>query len=263
MIWSGRFFPSMGIGRIDRKGVVRSGMGWVKRIGESERVRGALCWLGAQYIRLVHATGRWEVIGGEEAARLWDQGRPFILCFWHGRILMMPKIWRKGVPIHMLISHHRDGQIIARTVAHFGIGWLAGSTGRGGGAALRTMLKALKAGECVGITPDGPRGPRMRASGGIVAVARLSGCPILPATFGVRRRRTLSSWDRFAVAEPLSRGLFVWGRPITVPADADEATLEHCRRAVEDELNAITRFADERMGCSPVEPAPPDGEGAA
>jgi lysophospholipid acyltransferase (LPLAT)-like uncharacterized protein len=235
-------------------------MGWVKRIGGSEWVRGALCWLGALYIRLVHATGRWQVEGGGEAALLWDQGRPFILCFWHGRILMMPKIWRSGVPIHMLISQHRDGQFIARTVAHFGIRWMAGSTGRGGGAALRGMVKALKAGECVGITPDGPRGPRMRASTGIVAVARLSGCPILPATFSATGRRTLSSWDRFAVVRPFSRGLFVWGRPITVPADADAGTLERCRQAVEDELNAITRHADERLGCPRVEPAAPDRE---
>ena len=231
-------------------------MGLAKRIGKSEGFRGLLCWLGSLYIRLVYATGRWQVVNGGPAERLWDQGRPFILAFWHGRILMMPKSWRSSVPIHMLISQHRDGQLIARTVAHFGIDTVAGSTTRGGGAALRAMLRFLKAGECVGITPDGPKGPRMRATDGIVTVARLSGCPILPATFATSRRRLLSSWDRFAVALPFSTGVFVWGEPITVPREADEAELERLRSVVEDGLNAITRTADAMVGQIPPDPAP-------
>ena len=234
-------------------------MSFAKRLGRSERLRGLLCWLAAQYIRLVHASGGWEVIGGEIPAAFWDRGQPFILAFWHGRILMMPKCWRPSAPIHMLISQHRDGQLIARTVAHFGIHWLAGSTTHGGGQALRTMVKTLKAGDYVGITPDGPKGPRMRASSGIVAVARLSGCPVIPATFAASRRGVLGSWDRFVIARPFAKGVFVWGQPITVPKDADAATLESCRQAVEDGLNAITRLADRRMGVEPVEPAAVEG----
>jgi lysophospholipid acyltransferase (LPLAT)-like uncharacterized protein len=227
-------------------------MSLLKRIGRSDGVRAALCRLTAGYIRLVHALGRWEVVGGDAAAAMWDAGRPFILAFWHGRILMMPMIWRRSVPIHMLISQHRDGRLIAQTVAHFGIHWLAGSSSKGGSQALRAMLKALKAGECVGITPDGPRGPRMRASAGIVNVARLSGCPVIPATFGAAPRKVLGSWDRFVVPWPLAKGGLFWGRPIAVPRDADEAALEACRRAVEDELNAITAEADRRMAVEPV-----------
>jgi len=233
-------------------------MSWVKRLGKSETLRGLLCWLGALYIRLVAATGRWRVVEGGPAAALWDQGQPFILAFWHGRILMMPHIWRRGTPIHMLISQHRDGQLIARTVSHFGINTVAGSTSRGGGAALRSMLKALKAGQCVGITPDGPRGPRMRASAGIVAVARLSGCPVLPATWSANRRRLLGSWDRFAVALPFARGELVWGEPIHVPADADAAALEAARQRIEDSLNALTAAADARMGVPSPLPGPRD-----
>lgn len=234
-------------------------MGLAKRIGKSEWLRGALCWLGSLYIRFVHLTGRWSVVNGGHAQALWDQGKPFILAFWHGRILMMPKSWRQSVPIHMLISQHRDGQLIARTVSHFGIDTVQGSTTRGGSAALRAMLKFLKSGECVGITPDGPKGPRMRASDGIVAVARLAGVPILPATFATSRRTLLGSWDRFAVAQPFSRGVFVWGDPILVPKDADEAAMEAARQAVEDSLNAITRDADARVGQTSPEPAAAEG----
>lgn len=226
----------------------------LKRILQNDGVRDVLCWVGAQYIRLVFLTGRWSVVRGEAPLRMWEEGRPFILCFWHGRILMMPYSWRRGVAIHMLISQHRDGQIIAKTVSHFGIRTVAGSSTRGGAAALRTMLKALRGGQCVGITPDGPRGPRMRASDGVVQVARLAGVPVIPATFSVARGRTLSTWDRFLVPWPFARGVFVWGDPITVPREGDG---EAARLRIEEALTMITNEADALVGRAPVVPAEP------
>jgi hypothetical protein len=231
-------------------------MGMVKTLTRSERVRRLLCWLAAQYIRFVFVTGRWRVIGGEVPQSFWDRGQPFILAFWHGRILMMPYCWRRRQPIKMLISQHRDGQIIARTVSHFGIETIVGSSSKGGSAALRAMLQSLKNGTCVGITPDGPRGPRMRASDGIAQVARLSGRPVIPCSFSTRRRKILGSWDRFAVALPFSEGVFVWGAPIDVPGNAKAEDLRQARDAIEEELIAITEQADQLMGHSPIEPAP-------
>ncbi|HXP96478.1 MAG TPA: lysophospholipid acyltransferase family protein [Telmatospirillum sp.] len=226
----------------------------VKTLTRSEGIRRLLCWLAAQYIRLVYVTGRWQVVGGAVPQAFWDEGRPFILAFWHGRILMMPYCWRRRQPIKMLISQHRDGQIIARTVSHFGIETIVGSSSKGGLAALRGMLQSLKGGTCVGITPDGPRGPRMRASDGIAQVAKLSGQPVIPCSFSTKRRRILGSWDRFAVALPFSKGIFVWGTPINVPNDANG--LREARMAIEASLNAITEQADRAMGHRPVEPAP-------
>ena len=181
---------------------------------------------------------------------------------------MMPYCWDHRKTIYMLISQHRDGQLIARTVGHFGIKTAAGSSTRGGAGALRTMVKALKQGDYVGVTPDGPRGPRMRASEGIVSVARLSGAPVIPAAFGVNRGPTLSSWDSFLVAWPFARGVIVWGDPIYVDREAKGEALETVRRQVEDGLNAVTAEADRLSGRVPVEPAPaldavPDGEGRA
>ncbi len=233
-----------------------------KKVLRNDTVRRVLCWLGAQYIRLAYATGRWTVVGGESPRRFWDDGKPFILCFWHGRLLMMPYCWDRRRPISMLISQHPDGQIITRTVGHFGIDTVAGSTTRGGAAALRTMLRTLKTGGYVGITPDGPRGPRMRAGDGAVIVARLSGAPIIPAAYGVSRRRVLGTWDRFVFAWPFGRGVLVWGDPIHVPRGADVDALEAARRQVEDRLNADTAEADRLCGCAPVEPAPVAGEAA-
>lgn len=225
----------------------------LKRILKSDTVRRLVCWLGAGYIRLVYITGRWRVVNGAVPQAFWNKGEPFILAFWHGRLLMMPYVWPRSKTIHMLISQHRDGQLIANTVGHFGIQTVAGSSSKGGAAALRSMVKALKAGDYVGITPDGPRGPRMRASDGVVAVARLAGVPVIPAAFGANRRKALGSWDRFLVAWPFSGGAFVWGDPIAVDKNADP---EAARQAIEAALIWVADEADRLTGQPPVEPAP-------
>ena len=232
-----------------------------RRLIRSGAARRALCAIIALYIRFVYATSRWTIEGGEAARRLHRERRPFILAFWHGRLLMMPMAWPREVPIHMLISGHRDGRIIADAVGHFGIASIAGSSSRGGLSALRAMIKTLRDGTCVGITPDGPRGPAEQASQGIVAAARLAQVPIIPLAYATRRRRLMASWDRFHLAFPFTTGLHLWGEPITVPGDADDAALEGYRRLVEDSLNALGREADRRMGHDVSALAPYRGEG--
>ena len=228
----------------------------LKRLVRSEQVIQVLCWIIHLYIRLLHASGRWTVEGADIPQRTLARGRAFILAFWHGRLLMMPMAWQRMAPIHMLISSHRDGRIIAEAVRYFDIDWLAGSSSEGGLAALRQMVKHLKAGACVGITPDGPRGPAMRASPGIVATARLARAPILPIAYATRRRRILGTWDRFHLPFPPTGGLFLWGEPIEVPEDADEAALERYRALVEERMNAMTAEADRRMGHPALAPEP-------
>lgn len=223
-------------------------MGLFKALSRSEAVRRPLCWMGAQYIRLVRYTSRWDVIGGDIPAAFWDRKEPFILAFWHGRILMMPYCWRPVLPISMLISAHRDGLIVARIVRHLGIDTIVGSSTKGGGPALRTLLKTLKDGTCVGITPDGPHGPYMRAVDGVAHIARLSGAAIIPCAYSTRRRRVLRSWDRFLVAWPFSRGVFVWGEPIRVSRDAGDLDVETVRLQIEQAITAVTIEADSRMG---------------
>jgi lysophospholipid acyltransferase (LPLAT)-like uncharacterized protein len=95
----------------------------------------------------------------------------------------------------------------------------------------------------------------MRASDGVIQVARLAGVPVIPCTFSVRRRKILGSWDRFVVALPFSSGVFIWGQPITVAAGASAAELERLRAAVESSLNDISEQADVRMGHAPILPA--------
>lgn len=200
------------------------------------------------YIRLVYRTNSWTVVGGEPPRRLIADGRAFIGAFWHGRMLMIPMGWQRMAPMHMLISAHRDGLIIAGAVSYFGIQTIAGSTRRGGSTALRNMLKKLKEGDCVAITPDGPRGPAMRVGIGIVNAARLAGVPIVPITYATSRRRILPSWDRFHVALPFGRGIFLWGEPIEIAPDSGEAELKEARALLEARMVEMVREADRRVG---------------
>jgi 3-deoxy-D-manno-octulosonic-acid transferase len=220
--------------------------GWMK----SETARRAACRAVTAWIRLVWATSRWEVLRGDVPRLLHDAKRPFILAFWHGRHLMMPMAWDRNVPIRMLISAHRDGRLIADSVAAFGIESIAGSSTRGGSTALRQMVKALREGACVGITPDGPKGPAEVASEGIVATARIAGVPIVPLSYATRGRRILRTWDRFWLALPFTRGVFAWGEPIAVPSDAND--LEPWRRLVEMRLSALGAEAERRVGRDPL-----------
>jgi lysophospholipid acyltransferase (LPLAT)-like uncharacterized protein len=229
---------------------------WLRRFVRSDRLRRMLCYSIHLYIRFVSWTGRWEIEGAEHPRRLREAGRPFILAFWHGRLMMIPMAWQRLAPIHMLISAHRDGRIIADAVAHFGVQTVTGSTRRGGSAALRTMVKSLAAGDCVGITPDGPAGPAMTASAGIVNVARLARVPIVPVTFAAARRRHMRSWDRMQIALPFSRGVFIWGEPIEIGTDLDEAGVERARRLVERRMQDMVAEAEARVGHSVALPKP-------
>jgi len=228
-------------------------------------VRAFACRAAAGYIRLVRATGRWTIENSDAVSRRVVEGKPFIACFWHGRLLMIPHAWTYTAPMHILISHHRDGRLIADVLSRFGIGAIAGSSSRGGEAAVLKMIRTLRRGEFVGLTPDGPRGPRMRAGLGVIRTAQQTGVPIVPVSFAASRRRVLGSWDRFVVALPFARGVIGIGDFIHIPRDADAETLEKLRHRLESDLNSLTCELDARFGFDAIDvpPLTTDSEPAA
>jgi len=229
-------------------------LGAARRALRSDWLRRRLCWLIHLYIRFVHWTSHWTVEGEAIPRGLRREGKPFILAFWHGRMLMIPLAWQQLAPMHMLISGHRDGRIIADAVRYFGIDSIAGSSTAGGTAALRAMVRHVRRGDCVGITPDGPNGPAMHATTGIVAAAKLARVPIIPITYATSRRRILATWDRFHLPFPWSRGVYLWGEAIAVPEALVEAAVERWRRSIEERMVAQTAEADRRVGCEATAP---------
>ena len=107
----------------------------------------------------------------------------------------------------------------------------------------------------MGLTPDGPQGPRMRASPGIVHVARLAGVPIVPIAFTARPSRLINSWDRLMVPLPFGRGIIRWGKPLEIARDADEAAVRDTVKLLEDRLNQLVHDLDESFGLPAIEPA--------
>lgn len=209
--------------------------------------------LGHAYIRLLGATMRLGFRGKEvlDAARH-DPGR-YILAFWHSRYVMMPYCY-PGPRLVVLLSQHNDAEMLARILSRFDLDVSRGSTTRGGAAGLRSIVRKAREGSDVGIAPDGPRGPRRKAAPGVIAVARLSGLPIIPVTFSAAPARRLGTWDRTLLPWPFSRGLFVYGDPLQVPRDADDAEQERLRVALERELNRITDLADRETGIGAEQP---------
>ena len=228
----------------------------LRRFLASDRGQGLVAALAALYMRLAYGTNRWRRVGYEVFDRLLAAERRVVVCFWHGRLLMMPFARHGPRPYDVMISGHRDGQVIARAMAHFGIGVVVGSSSRRPAMALRKAARLCRDGSFLCITPDGPRGPRMRAAPGAVMTAELAHAVLLPVGYGTTRRWMLGSWDRFMIPLPFGRGVFVAGDPIDVPPRMDEAARETLRRRLEDALTAVTAEADRLTGAYPVEPAP-------
>lgn len=227
----------------------------LKRLLKSAAGLRAAGILAGWIVRFVNATTRWEWVADPESLALLRGPERIIGAFWHNRLMLILVTWPRPKPVAMVMSEHGDSRIFGIAVADYITRPVWGSSRRNPMAALKGMLRALDDGLSVAITPDGPRGPRMRCRPGLVEAAKRSGVPILPAAWSVSRRKVLRSWDRFVVAWPFGRGVVVLGPPIRVPADADGATMEASRRAVEDALNAVTAEADRLMGHAPIEPA--------
>jgi lysophospholipid acyltransferase (LPLAT)-like uncharacterized protein len=196
----------------------------------------ALAALLALYLRLVYATIRWTREGQEKAQGVWAAGGGAILCFWHARIPIGLPTWPNDgtrQEIHALISQSADGEFIARAVEHIGFPAIRGSSkkkkdpakNKGGEQAFRDMLRTVKAGDAVAITPDGPRGPAETMEKGTPVLAQLSGAPVLMVGVAARPCIRLGTWDRTVIPLPFSRGAMVWDGPLRVGRDDDPEAL--------------------------------------
>jgi hypothetical protein len=215
-----------------------------KRMLKSSAFQWAICALGAAYGNFVRMTAR---IDRPEP----PGGGPYVLAMWHGRLFMLDFLRPNGRAMVTLISGHRDGQVISKIAALGSWGQIrtvTGSSSRGGTKAIRELMRYARAGETIFITPDGPRGPNMRAQRGVIEIARLAKLPILPASVSAKWRAQRGSWDRFMVPYPFTRVAVRWGEPIHVGRDGNSDAL---LAQVEAALTACQRSADEACGTYP------------
>jgi len=167
--------------------------------------------------------------------------KQYFYAFWHeGLLAPLATTCR----IKMLISQHSDGELIAQACEWLGVGVIRGSTSRGGCEAIQSLIAESQSQTHLGITPDGPRGPRRKLQMGMIWVASVTGLPIVLLGIGFSKAWRLRSWDRFAVPKPGSTVCGMLSAPIQIPADLDRAGLERWRLRVEEKLLEMTEQAE-------------------
>lgn len=200
--------------------------------------------LGLAYLRLVHLTTRYSVKGIENWERMEREYGRGVLCSWHNRI-MGALLYHRKRNIGAVISKSGDGELLSRAMISSGYAPLRGSSSRGGTGALKGVLRHLKEGHTVVITPDGPRGPRYVAQPGIVFAAQRSELPILPIGVGIGKKKALKSWDRFQVPLPFTTVQIVYGDLVFI---SEEEGIEEAQKRVARALTKVTDEADALLG---------------
>jgi lysophospholipid acyltransferase (LPLAT)-like uncharacterized protein len=189
---------------------------------------GKVAWssrLGAAFIATIARTWRFRVIneGGYAAERA--AGRAVVLVLWHGEMLPLLYYHRHRC-IAVLVSEHGDGEIIARILQTFGFRLIRGSTSRGAARALIAVDRELREGIDVGITPDGPRGPRHSVAPGALLAAHRAGVRLMPLAISASSFWQLGSWDRFMIPKPFAKITLAYGEPTEVVAESSRAAGE-------------------------------------
>jgi lysophospholipid acyltransferase (LPLAT)-like uncharacterized protein len=185
----------------------------------------AMLLLGRGFLHALARTWRIRVVNGGHLLDLRRAGRPFIFALWHGQLL--PLLWHhRGQGVLVLISEHRDGEMVAQAAESLGYGLIRGSTTRGGDRALISLVRELKAGHEVAITPDGPRGPAETFAPGALVAAQRSDSFILPVAASADRAWRLRSWDRFVIPKPFARVTVAYATPTKVSATSSRAAAD-------------------------------------
>ncbi len=201
----------------------------------------AIAALGYPVVRALTSTWTWKVSGAEHVDAITKAGHQPILALWHGRILAAtPYFSNRGIVA--MASENFDGEWIARLLGKFGYGAARGSTSRGGPAALRQLVRDVKA-HGVAFTLDGPRGPLEVAQPGAVWLAKATGQPLLPFHSEAASHWTLESWDRAQIPKPFTTVAMAIATPIYVSRDAGPREME------ESGVRLVQSLAEARAEC--------------
>ena len=181
--------------------------------------------------------------------KLCDEGKPFVVVFWHGRQFILFHIFRKSRCL-VLTSLSEAGEVQKWVLRSFGHSAIRGSSTRGGAASIVTMIKKIKKERRnAAFAVDGPRGPVYEAKPGAIQTAVKSGAYILPVTSAYKRSKVFDKlWDKYHFPMPFTRGVVKFGIPRSFPPKLTEEGLKQEIEAITEELNKITRESDAFFG---------------
>ncbi len=207
-----------------------------------------LSFLGFIVIFIVNKTIRWNAKFLDGKDKFPKKG---VIVFWHAHQLLMAPIskkiffkGRKNIKISVLISQHSDGRLIAMVMKYFKYGSVAGSSTNNSRASSLKLLKNLKEDNSyIGITPDGPKGPRCKMKMGAITLASLSNMPIVPVAYDFEKKWIFNSWDKMFFPKLFSKGNLIVGKVFYLKENLTEEELEKYKDLVENELNNISKMA--------------------
>jgi hypothetical protein len=195
-----------------------------------------LSLVGSWIIRMIGVTWRVRMIDAGPIDRLRHDGQPVALLLWHGQLLPLLYVMRFQ-SIACLISTHKDGELIAQVARRLGCKLIRGSSSRGADRALLGLVRALRDGFTIAVTPDGPRGPYRTFAPGALVAAHRAGAPVV--AFGVHASRAwyLKSWDKFMIPKPFAKLTIVFDSAVMVPGDSSR-----------DAADAVEMFKERMAG---------------
>ena len=221
----------------------------IKYFSSFRLIQTLISLIGSIYVLTVYKTSKVNLKNRKKIEDLLERKESFIYSFWHDQLLMCPLTWQSNSSIKVLISKHRDGDIIAQLISNLGFEAIRGSThktnkikNKGGLLSARKMIKSLKNGISIGISPDGPKGPRHKVSEGILSISRLSKSVILPVGIGFKKKWVLNTWDKFIIPKPFNEITVVWGDPIS--AITNEKNIHQFKIKLESKMNNLTAQAN-------------------
>jgi len=193
---------------------------------EQDREATWIARLGTALLRTLALTWRVRFVNERIVHELRESKTSFIYVLWHGELL--PLLWtHRNRDVAVIISEHRDGEIIARVARALGFRLVRGSTSRGAARALLNASRELETGFDLAVTVDGPRGPAHTVAPGALVISQRTHAPMVPVGASASRSWRLKSWDRFMIPKPFARVTIAYGDPIRISADTPrDATQE-------------------------------------
>lgn len=233
----------------------------MKSLLDSDLMQNLIAGTLVGYLKFCYRTTRWQVEGQAPVEAIWDGRGPVVLMFWHGRLHLGHASWPRprAQPVCVLASLSKSGEVSMKINTRFGYHSIRGSSAKksdpsknkGGAQAFRDLVRWIRGGRCVAMTPDGPRGPARVMTEGSMKLSQMGAAPMVCLGQSTRHFLQLSSWDSMRLPLPFTRGAMVWRVLPPIPADADEAEVEARRLLAEAALNAVTDRADTLLGLRP------------
>jgi hypothetical protein len=188
-------------------------------------------FLGSWFIRLIYALNKKNF----HMPSL-PENEPIIYACWHGELFMFAHsyLYHKKKPhAKALVSSHFDGDLIAKTLQRLQFEIIHGSSNRNPARALLQAIKAIKEGYDLGITPDGPKGPRHKVADGIIMMAQKTGAKVVLISIKSSKFWQLNSWDKFVIPKPFGEINFYFSQPL----DITEMEAEDARDLIQKGLS--------------------------